>query len=154
MKKIFKILPLLGLLSVSLLTGCTNQEEKYHYEDGTYKGMSQKHEKDESGVGAGYATCTIVVSDEKLESCVFVLYELDGTVKDEEYGKYDENGVEYSKDSYLKAQKAIQAAVRYAKTLIENQKLTDDDVISGATITLSECIEAVDDALKDAKVIE
>ena len=143
MAKLHKILPILACLT---LLSCTPQEENINYKDGTFTGESQKHEADEDGVGAGYATCTITISDNTIVACEISLYELDGTLKDENYGK------EYSQDNYIKAQKAVQAANKYAPDLLKYGNLKDVDVISGATITYSEFKEAVDDALNKAKV--
>ena len=114
------------------------------YADGTYEGRSSDHEADEDGNGSGYGEVTIEIKDNKVTSCTFALYELDGKVKDETYG------ADLSKENRLKAQKAVQAAEKYASMLVEGGSLDSVDTISGATISYSEFIEAVNDALSKA----
>lgn len=132
-------------LSCNGNNSCGKKEEVVTYKDGTYEGRSQDHTADSDGVGSGYSTCTIVIEDNKIVSCEVIMYELDGTIKDENYGSG------YSKDNQIKAQKAIQAASRYASQLVNTNSVKDVDAISGATITYSEFIEAVNDALSKAK---
>ena len=129
--------------SISLCS-CSSSEP-VSYADGTYEGRSLDHTSDSDGNGAGYATCSLTIKESKIEKCTFLLYELDGTLKDENYG------IDNSKENYLKAQKAVQAATQYAKQLVEKNDLDGVKVISGATITFTEFQEAVDDALSKAK---
>ena len=122
---------------------------KGEYPDGTYTGRSADHSEDESGVGAGYAEVKIEIKDNSVVSCDFTMFELDGTVKDiETYGS------QYSDANRRKAQKAVQAGQKYAESLVEAGNLSGDgvaiDAISGATITYSEFIESVNDALSSA----
>ena len=109
--------------------------------DGTYSGRSSDFPEDESGNGAGYGEVEITVKDNKVTECSFVLYELDGTVKDETYG------ADLSKENRLKAQKAVQSADKYSEMLVSSGSLEGIDAISGATISYNEFVEAVNDAL-------
>ena len=84
------------------------------------------------------------VKDNKVVACKFVLYHLDGTVKDETYGS------DMSQENRLKAQKAVQSADKYAAALVEAGSLDGVDQISGATISYQEFQEAVQDALSKA----
>ena len=145
MKKLKIVFLGIVFLFLGVLSSCGSQEDKVNYKDGTYEGKSENHTADNDGVGAGYAICIIEIKDNKITSCDFKLYELDGTLKDEKYGS------EYSKENYIKAQKAIQSATKYAKSLVESSNINSVDVISGATITYSEFKEAVNNALNKAK---
>ena len=116
------------------------------YKDGTYTGRSQDHRGDEDGNGAGYGEVTIEIKGNKIVSCTFAMYELDGKLKDDSYG------TDLSKENRLKAQKAVQAAEKYAAKLVEGGTLDSVDAISGATISYSEFTEAVNDALGKAAV--
>ena len=136
------------LLAAASFAGCgkTKLPVAVNYADGTYTGRSSDFQADESGNGAGYGEVEITISDNRVVACTFVLYELDGTKKDETYG------AELSQENRLKAQKAVQAADKYAQSLAENGTLDGVDAISGATISHSEFIEAVNDALSKAAV--
>ena len=114
------------------------------YADGVYEGRSSDFQADESGNGAGYGEVTIEIKDQKIVSCTFTLYELDGKVKDETYG------ADLSRENRMKAQKAVQAAEKYASMLVDSENLDGVDVITGATISHNEFIEAVNDALSKA----
>ena len=114
------------------------------YKDGTYSGRSADHAADESGNGAGYGTVELTIAGGKVTACTFAMYEIDGTLKDDQYG------AELSRENRLKAQKAVQAGQKYASGLAEKGELSSVDAISGATISYSEFEEAVQDALKKA----
>ena len=114
------------------------------YKDGVYQGRSSDFEEDESGNGAGYGEVELEIKDNKVTSCTFTMYELDGTLKDETYG------ADLSKENRLKAQKAVQSADKYAAKLVEAGSIDEVDAISGATISCNEFKEAVNDALKQA----
>lgn len=130
------------VLSLFLFSSCTKSSVTYI--DGTYTGRSSDYQDDEDGNGAGYGVVTLTLSGGKVESCNFLMYELDGTLKDDSYGS------SLSKANRLKAQKAVQSASKYASQLIEKKKLSDVDVISGATISYNEFTEAVSKALSQA----
>ena len=135
---------LLGALS---LAGCGKTKTSVaNYADGTYTGRSSDFQADESGNGAGYGEVELTISNNRIVACTFALYELDGTKKDETYG------AGLSQENRLKAQKAVQAADKYAQSLAEQGSLEGVDAISGATISHSEFIEAVNDALSKAAV--
>jgi len=132
------------LLLVFSLAACGGKKKPSSYADGTYTGRSSNFEKDESGNGAGYGEVEIEIKNNRIVSCTFKMYELDGTLKDESYG------ADLSKENRLKAQKAVQSAEKYASRLVEAGGLDGVDAISGATISYNEFIEAVNNALSKA----
>ena len=119
------------------------------YKDGTYTGKSEPHEGDEEGNGDGYGVVTLTIKDNKITECVFETYELNGALKDENYGMVD--GEIKNKDFYNKAQKAIAAAPVYAQQLVETNDIKQVDAISGATFNYNDFQDAVRDALNQAK---
>ena len=145
MKKYFA-LALVGSLALSIFVGC---KESVTYKDGTYTGRSSLYEgEDGSDDGNGYGEVSITIQDGTITDCSFLTYELDGTLKDEDYGK--EGGQVANKDYYNKAQKANAACAEYANMLISSGSLDDVDAISGATINYNEFVEAVENALAEA----
>ena len=137
---------LLALLLCLLLAACSDQGKNARYADGTYTGRSSDFQEDEDGNGAGYGMVEVTIQNNKVIACTFTMYELDGTVKDDSYG------ADLSKENRLKAQKAVQAAPKYAEQLIAAGSLNGVDAISGATISYNEFLEAVKDALSKAIV--
>ena len=140
---------LLSLVMALMMTGCgesSSEPVAKGYKDGTYSGRSSDYEEDESGNGAGYGTVELEIKDNKIVSCTFKMFELDGTQKDESYG------ADLSKENRLKAQKAVQSAEKYAQALVSAGSLDGVDVITGATISYNEFKEAVNDALNQAAV--
>ncbi len=135
------------VLCCAMLSGCGAK----NYADGTYTAQSTEyHNEDENDdSGNGYGVVTLTVKDNKITECEFKTYELDGTLKDTEYGK--ENGEIANKDFYNKAQKAVGACDQYAKALVSSGNIKDVDAISGATINFGEFKEAVQLALKQAE---
>ena len=148
-KKIFALLAA-GTLVFSL-AACSGGPASY--KDGTYEGQSSMYEdlesEDENGGGNGYGVVTIAIKDNEIVDCEYLTYELDGTLKDEEYGKH--NGVVTNADWYNKAQKAVRASAAYAEQLKETGSLDEVEAISGATISYNLFGEAVEAALDSAK---
>lgn len=128
----------------AMLTGCSSAS----YADGTYEGKSQVYDGDEDENGSGYGVVTITIKDNQITACEYNTYETDGTLKGDDYGKQD--GEIANKDYYAKAQKAVKACAVYAESLV-GKTLDDVDAISGATISYNEFLEAVQDALNQAK---
>lgn len=127
------------------MTACGNTT----YADGTYTGRSADYTNDEDPeAGNGYGVVTLTISGGQITACEYKTYELDGTLKDEDYGK--ENGEIKNKDFYNKAQKARAACDNYAQQLVAKQTIKDVDAVSGATINYAEFKEAVAEALKQA----
>ena len=141
----------IGLILVMFLALCLTGCGEKSYADGTYQGRSADYINEEEGeeAGNGYGTVNLTITDGKITACDYKTYELDGTLKDEDYGK--ENGEIKNKDFYNKAQKARAACDNYAQQLVAKQKLKDVDAVSGATVNYSEFQEAVEDALKQAE---
>ena len=127
-----------------LMTACSGENSSSDYKDGTYTGRSSDFNADESGNGSGYGEVSIEIKDNKIVSCTFKMYELDGTLKDDNYGS------DLSKENRLKAQKAVQSAAKYASELVKAGYLKDVDAISGATISYNEFKEAVNNAMQKA----
>lgn len=142
-KKILAAL-LFAAVSAAALTGCSSAS----YKDGTYTGKSEVHEGDEEGNGDGYGVVMITIENNVITACEYNTYETDGTLKGDDYGKQD--GEIANKDYYAKAQKAVKACAVYAENLV-GKELADVDAITGATISYNEFIEAVNDALNQAK---
>ncbi len=146
MKKNKILLPFLLVGMVALAScGGSSSSTTANYNDGTYEGRSEDYTDSENNYASGYATCTITIASNVITACDITLYELDGTVKDENYGK------DYSNDNYIKAQKAIQAADKYASSIIGTNTVDSVDCITGATITYTEFKQAVNNALEKAK---
>ena len=128
------------------LAGCGKDVS---YRDGTYIGQSSVRESDDgSDDGNGYGIVTITIENGIISDCSYLTYEVDGSLKDSEYGK--EGGVIANKDYYNKAQKANAACGEYADMLVANGRLDGIDAISGATINYDEFVEAVNNALEEA----
>ena len=144
MKRITELL-MLGLL-VIVLAGCGGSAS---YKDGTYTGQSAMYEGEDDGSGAGYGVVSLTLKDNKITACEYNTYELDGTLKDENYGKKD--GEVANQDFYNRAQRARLACPKYAEQLVATGDLKKVDGISGATISYNEFKEAVTDALNQAK---
>ncbi len=143
-----KMIPFILTMTVFTagLTGCGGSVT---YKDGTYTGQSEVHEsEDGSDNGNGYGVVTITIKDGAISECEYKTYEVDGTLKDENYGM--EDGRIANKDYYNKAQKANAACAEYASMLVQNGRLDGIDAISGATINYNEFKEAVEDALAGA----
>ena len=138
----------IGLLLVCFvfsLASCQDQEKSAGYKDGVYDGRSSDFQQEENGNGSGYGEVRLEISGNRMTSCAFTMYKLDGTVKDETYGQ------DLSREYRLKAQKAVQAAQKYARTAAEAGSADGVDAISGATVSYQQLREAVSDALNKAK---
>ncbi len=136
---------ILSAIIVLTFTACSSDNKTVEYTNGTYTGRSSDFDEDESGNGAGYGEVTIKIEDNKITDCNFKMYELDGTLKDENYG------ADLSHENRLKAQKAVQSADKYSSAIIGKSSADNVDAISGATISCNEFKEAVNDALKKAE---
>ncbi len=148
MKKISLVFAAASLTAALSLTGCGNSNVAY--KDGTYEGRSSIYEsEDGTDDGNGYGVVTITIEGGKVAECTYQTYEVDGTLKGEDYGK--EDGRIANKDYYNKAQKANAACAEYANMLVSNGQLKGIDAISGATINYNEFVEAVNNALEEAK---
>lgn len=132
-----------GALALGVgLAGCGGGTLK----DGTYTGQSQTvgEATDED---SGYGVVQLTIKDGKITDCTYQTYEVDGTLKDENYGQ----SLSGNQDKYNKAQKAVSACAEYAKQLVETGDENQVDVISGATNNYNEFLDAVDDALAQAR---
>lgn len=129
---------------IASFAACSGSSAPSDLADGTYTGRSAERQEDEDGNGSGYGEVELEIKDNKVVSCTFKTYELDGTLKDESYG------AEFSKENRMKAQKAVQAADKYAEMYVSEGSLDSVDAISGATINYDEFKEAVNDALEKA----
>lgn len=148
MKKILIIMAI-AALSASMLTSCGGK----NYADGTYTATSSLLTADSLGEGEeggdGFGVAIITIKDNVIVDCQFDTYEVDGTLKGEDYGK--QNGEIANKDYYNKAQKAVAGSKNYAEQLTEKGNLKDVDSVSGATISYGQFKEAVSEALKQAQ---
>ena len=142
-----KLIGLLLMGSALVLTGCGEKS----YNDGTYSAQSENYVNDDEDdtAGNGYGIVELTIQNNTITACTFKTYELDGTQKDEDYGK--EGGVIANKDFYNKAQKALAACDKYAEQLVQKGNIKEVDAISGATVNYHEFQEAVTSALKQAE---
>ena len=145
MKNLLRVLALC-LLAALALSACGGPAS---YKDGTYEGRSEPHEGDEDGNGDGYGVVRLTIKDNAITGCEFTTYELNGDLKDENYGMVD--GEVKNPDFYNEAQKAIAAAPVYAAQLVETGDISKVDAISGATFNYNDFKDAVRDALNQAK---
>lgn len=128
------------------LAGCGSRT----FKDGTYTARSAEYINDtDDEAGNGYGVVELTITDGAISDCKFTTYELDGTLKDEDYGK--EGGEIKNKDFYNKAQKARAACDNYAAQLKAKGDIAEVDAISGATVNYNEFVEAVNDALNQAE---
>lgn len=144
LKRILAVLLTVIIISTAF-AGCGSNKS---YVDGTYTGKSSMFD-DNDGEGDGYGEVTITIKDGAIVDCIFNTYDTDGNLKDEDYGK--QNGEIANQDYYNKAQKALAGSKEYAKLLVETGDYHSIDAISGATISYDQFMEAVDDALSQAK---
>lgn len=141
MRKILNALIILSLGLVLVACGGDKKEEapSVSYKDGTYQGESAKDER------GGLVKVDISVKDNKIESCTMQNIDGDGKEKDESYGQSQNEGL------YKIAQQAINLAKSYPDRLVEKGSPEGVDVISGATETYKQFIDACNNALADAK---
>ena len=76
------------ILLVFSLAACGGEKKPTSYADGAYTGRSSNFEEDESGNGAGYGEVEIEIQNNRVVSCSFKMYELDGTPAYEIYHHY------------------------------------------------------------------
>jgi major membrane immunogen (membrane-anchored lipoprotein) len=132
-----------AILLASLVTIGCGAARGAQYADGVYAGESGE---DENGA---YGEAELVLRDGRIAACSFVTHQKDGSIKDADYGK--SNGEIANRDFYDKAQVAVTAMDAYARSLVEVQDLRAVDAISGATVSHSQFVEAVEAALRKAK---
>ena len=161
MNKLFLSACLIGVVFSVLLTGCSGnkgsdaqqnaaiQQEvdlSVIYNNGTYEG---KCSPDERG---NYGIVTLEIKNDKIVNAVYKGYLKNGKPKDENYGKTkDKKTGKINEASYKKAQAVLVANAQYGPKLVEVQDINKVDVISGATHSHEQLIEAVKDALSKAK---
>lgn len=130
------------------LAGCSAESTSLDvaaggFADGTYTGVSRP---DDQG---GYGEVSVTIAGNDVTATEFVLKEADGSVKGEDYGKT--NGEIISQEVYAKAQAGIAAAPGYAAQFVETDDLSAVDVVTGASLSHVQFLEAVADALADAR---
>jgi major membrane immunogen (membrane-anchored lipoprotein) len=127
-------------LGLALVLGCTGAGA---LADGSWTGESGR---DEQGA---YGVVTILVKEGKIDSCGFLTYQKDGSVKAEDYGKI--NGEISNADFYARAQLAVRAMKQYENQYNEAKSLDAVQAVSGATIAYDQFREAVEEALEKAR---
>ncbi|MDR1603942.1 MAG: FMN-binding protein [Gracilibacteraceae bacterium] len=128
-------------LLLAALSGCGGSAPVYA--DGDYTGRSTP---DDTGA---FGEVTITIKNGAVTDCRFVTWQEDGSLKDEEYGKV--NGEISNQAYYNSAQLAVQAMEIYAEQFVAAGTLDDVDVISAATISHSQFLEAAEEALATAR---
>lgn len=138
-----------AVMFAAALTACGSVS----YKDGTYTARSAEYISDntaeEESEANGYGEIEITISGGKITDCKFSTYQLDGTPKDEDYGKV--NGEVKNRDFYNKAQRARAACDNYATQLKTKGSLDEVDAVSGATINYNEFKDAAEAALGQAE---
>jgi major membrane immunogen (membrane-anchored lipoprotein) len=131
---------LFGLvLPALLLAGCGRPA----YQDGVYTGKSGG---DDTGA---WGEVTLTITGGKVAGCQFITWQKDGSIKDENYGKI--NGEISNQVYYDKAQLAVRAMEEYARVYRESGDLRKVNAVSGATIAYNQFLEAVENALEQAR---
>lgn len=136
------------LLGGLALAGCATEVADLNvaeggFADGTYTGVSAP---DDQGA---YGEVSVTIAGNDVTAAEFVLKEADGSVKGSDYGKT--NGEIISEEVYAKAQAGIAAAPAYAAQLVETDDAGAVDVVTGASLSHGQFLEAVADALADAR---
>ena len=139
------------LFAAAAVTAAMSACGEVSYKDGEYDGRSADfiNEDESDEAGNGYGVVKIKIEGGKITECDYKTYELDGTLKDENYGK--ENGEIKNKDFYQKAQRARNACDNYSQQLVAKGDIDEVDAVSGATVNYNEFKEAVAEALKKAE---
>lgn len=140
---------LLALLSGIALAGCSGEAVDVNvgdggFTDGTFTGRSSADDK------GAWGEVTLTIAGNDVTAVTFVLRQSDGTAQDENYGKV--NGKIINEETYRKAQAAVAAAPQYAARLEETDDLDAVDAITGASLSHRQFVEAVTDALDQARI--
>lgn len=116
------------------------------YTDGTYEAKSSLYEGDASQniPGGDYGIVKLRIENGKIAECTYEMYDPDGVLKGDEYGK------DSDKELYQIAQRSVQAGKSYADQLVEKQSLDEVDAVSGATTAYTQFVEAAGRAMSEA----
>ena len=149
----------IALASMFLVTGCNKVEEKGDYKEGTYFGYAQA----ESYGKMYYTTAVVYVNENGKIKSVFVdnTYSKDEAyttkkILRDDYGMKDasasagniEGGAEWYEQAAVIEEKVLEEQGLSWVELDDSNKL---DGVSGVTITANTYIEALEEALKQAK---
>lgn len=138
-------LPLALALGGLLLGGCAaDGDDSRPLADGEFTGTSAP---DEQGA---YGQVTVEITGGDIVDAAYVTVQQDGSVKDEDYGT-GASGEVANEDYYEKAQDAVAAFEVYAAQLVEVDDPDDVDVVSGATLSYDQFVEATKAALDAAR---
>lgn len=129
------VLLMILLALTGLMTSCGEAPLK----DGTYTERSGVDEH-------GYIEVSVVVKDGKISDCKMTMFNPDGSVKDENYGKNDSNP-----NLYVLAQKALAEASKLPSLLLERGSIDEVDAVSGATKTYDQFKAVVELILDEAR---
>ena len=150
-KKILSML-LAGFTGVIVLSGCSGKtvtvdEKTTRLNPGTYTGQSSKSDDEKAG---GYTIVKLTIGeDNRITDVQLEIYDANGKNKfSEDYGKT--YGEITDEEAYKTAQNAAKIAKQYAEQYMATQSLSEVDVITGATISYDQFIEASDIALHKA----
>lgn len=113
------------------------------FADGSYTGLSAP---DDTGA---FGEISITIAGSDITAAEFLLKEADGALKDADYGKT--NGEIINEEVYARAQAGIAAAPVYAARLVETDDLAEVDLVTGASLSHAQFVEAVTDALAQAR---
>ena len=114
-------------------------EEALELKDGTYTGKSSE---DDFG---GHMEVTITVADGKISNTEVKNLQKDGSEKGEDYGK------EAGEEGHKTAQMTLEASQTYGQELTEKGSVEEVEVVTGATQSYNQFVEAANDAINQAK---
>jgi major membrane immunogen (membrane-anchored lipoprotein) len=141
------------LLAAGAFAGCGQADVASLVQDADVRagGFADGSWSGKSGVDALGATgeVELEIAGGDIVGVRFQVRQPDGSVKDEEYGKVA--GQVVVPEMYEKAQRAVAAQQVYASELEELDDLAAVDAVTGASVTYKSFVEAVADALAQAR---
>lgn len=114
-------------------------DEALELKEGTYTGKSSE---DDFG---GHMEVTITVADGKITDTEVKNLQKDGSEKGEDYGK------EADEEGHKTAQMTLEASQTYGQELTEKGSVEEVEAVTGATQSYNQFVEAVNDAINQAK---
>lgn len=136
---------LAAALGMMVFSGCGVSMKVSDYADGTYQGSSAP---DDAGA---IGTIRFTISGGTITAASFVVTDPDGTPHDVNYGLSKSTGQPIDQAFYQRAQAAVAAEQQYVTQFKEVGDADQVDVISGASLSHRQFIEAITDALGKEK---
>ncbi|MFT4109557.1 FMN-binding protein [Propionicimonas sp.] len=136
-----RLLALAAAVGLAAFTGCAQSLRAADYPDGRYTGSSAA--ADDGAIG----TVEFTISGGLVTAASFVVRDADGTAHDESYGLSKATGEPVDEAFYQRAQAAVAAEKQYVTQFAEVGDADQVDVIAGASLSHTQFVEAVTDAL-------